>query len=390
MFKPLHLFVLLNLTYQNVVLSFIVKPPSSSNRIIGKTQNENHSQQQLLFRTKNNKKLIEMYGINEWRESESSNSVCVMENNNGKNDLAMAMKLNDGTILPREICLLPFPYNDVLLQGETKEIRLYEDRFIELFEKSMKDHGGIIGMALLVNDSSILKPIPICEIESYNRMAEFGIFCTIRAVSRATLIRFMSYEPYITAVCVEKIDAKQQMGKKQYDLLNYLASNIENTILTISSLEFQLKEKMEKMKRLSINDIGIVNNDNHDEEDEEEDSLSRFRQAFLQARESDSQGYTTISSFSTLEDVTESTPQRSIQDLHAISWAAFSFKPLLDIDPALRTQVLDSSRLLDRLYMGIYVVREKKKELMNRLTDLNGRAKRKQTEYEDENDDDAW
>lgn len=370
-----------------------------------------------------------MYGINEWRESQSSNSVYAMEDNNnvnGKNDLAMAMRLNDGTILPREICLLPFPYNDVLLQGETKEIRLYEDRFIELFEKSMKEHGGIIGMALLVNDSSILKPIPICEIESYNRMAEFGIFCTIRAVSRATLIRFMSYEPYITAVCVEKIDAKQKMGKKQYDLLNYLASNIENTIVTISSLEFQLKEKMEKMKRndnddvtaenfqdenrimLSINDIGIVDNNNddeedtesyyflededddYDEEDDEEDSLSRFRQAFLQARESDSQGYTTISSFPTLEDATESTPQRSIQDLHAISWAAFSFRPLLEIDSALRTQVLDSSRLLDRLYMGIYVVREKKKELMNELTDLNGRAKRKQTEYEDENDDDAW
>ena len=30
--------------------------------------------------------------------------------------------------IPREITVLPFPYEDVLLQGETKQLRLYEDR----------------------------------------------------------------------------------------------------------------------------------------------------------------------------------------------------------------------------------------------------------------------
>lgn len=28
----------------------------------------------------------------------------------------------------REICILPFPLTDVLLQGETKELCLYEER----------------------------------------------------------------------------------------------------------------------------------------------------------------------------------------------------------------------------------------------------------------------
>jgi len=28
----------------------------------------------------------------------------------------------------REICVLPFPLNDALLQGETKELCLYEER----------------------------------------------------------------------------------------------------------------------------------------------------------------------------------------------------------------------------------------------------------------------
>jgi len=40
----------------------------------------------------------------------------------------------DGNLLPaaREMCVLPFPYEDVLLQGETKELRLYEDRYVLL------------------------------------------------------------------------------------------------------------------------------------------------------------------------------------------------------------------------------------------------------------------
>ena len=30
---------------------------------------------------------------------------------------------------PKEICILPFPYQEVLLQGETKQLRLYEERY---------------------------------------------------------------------------------------------------------------------------------------------------------------------------------------------------------------------------------------------------------------------
>jgi hypothetical protein len=46
----------------------------------------------------------------------------------------------------REICVLPFAYTEVLLQGETKQLRLYEDRFIQLFDYAMEQHGGVIAM----------------------------------------------------------------------------------------------------------------------------------------------------------------------------------------------------------------------------------------------------
>ena len=62
-----------------------------------------------------------LYGIHEWRDN-----AFVLEPE--ESDKLSASKLNDGTIPPREICLLPFGYDEILLQGETKELRLYEDR----------------------------------------------------------------------------------------------------------------------------------------------------------------------------------------------------------------------------------------------------------------------
>ena len=47
---------------------------------------------------------------------------------------------------PKEICILPFPFTDCLVQGETKQLRLYEDRFIQLFDTVMEEHSGVVAM----------------------------------------------------------------------------------------------------------------------------------------------------------------------------------------------------------------------------------------------------
>ena len=88
---------------------------------------------------------------------------------------------------PKQVCILPFPYPEVLLQGETKQLRLYEDRFVQLFDDAMENHCGVVGMGLLA-DSGIIQTVPLCEIEAYSRMEGFGIFVTIRVVSRVQLI----------------------------------------------------------------------------------------------------------------------------------------------------------------------------------------------------------
>ena len=91
-----------------------------------------------------------LFGINEWRDTDFGE---VIDTNplGGKNNG------NDGggTGIPREICLLPFPFTEVLLQGETKQLRLYEERFIKLFETVMDKHSGVVAMGLIAESGII-------------------------------------------------------------------------------------------------------------------------------------------------------------------------------------------------------------------------------------------
>jgi Lon protease-like protein len=146
----------------------------------------------------------------------------------------------------KQICLLPFPYTEVLLQGETKQLRLYEERFIKLFQNVMTNHSGVVGMALFANGGSgIIQTVPLCEIEDYNSQLlndGFGIFVTIRVVSRASLLSIHQQAPYMQGTCTEVLD----QIPPSLDLPNLLADDIETSIFAIQSMEFQLDQQQAK------------------------------------------------------------------------------------------------------------------------------------------------
>lgn len=129
-----------------------------------------------------------LFGISEWRDS--------IFNYPGTDRAPLGTE--SSTASPKEICILPFPYDEVLLQGEEKQLRLYEDRFIELFDYCMENHSGVVAMGLLA-DSGIIQTVPICEVEAYNRMEGFGIFVTIRVLGRAQLLEITQKEPWLKA-----------------------------------------------------------------------------------------------------------------------------------------------------------------------------------------------
>ena len=134
-------------------------------------------------------------------------------------------QLGVNTAPPKSVCLLPFPYQEVLLQGETKQLRLYEERFIDLFKDVMENHEGVVAMGLLA-DSGIIQTVPLCEVEASNTMAGFGIFVTIRVVGRAQLLEITQQEPYLRAVCMEIVDEIPP----NLELPNMVANNVESYI----------------------------------------------------------------------------------------------------------------------------------------------------------------
>jgi hypothetical protein len=138
-----------------------------------------------------------LFGISEWRDT-------IFEVPDI--DVDKRKELGDG--IPKEICVLPFPYQEVLLMGETKQLRLYEQRFIKLFDTCIQQHCNVAAMGMIAQ-SGIIQTVPLVEIEDYNRLVlndELSIFVTIRVVGRAKLVDIIQTVPYIKAVCIELID----------------------------------------------------------------------------------------------------------------------------------------------------------------------------------------
>lgn len=149
----------------------------------------------------------------------------------------------------REICILPFPLDDVLLQGETKELCLYEERFHKLFEKSTKCHNAIVAMGLMAPPKGILQCMPLCEIENYQVMqgktefgTDFSILCTIRAVGRASLLYVDEQDEgteFLTGWCSEICDDTNygRNGKDPMQVLNVIVNKIDELNSSIQVIE---------------------------------------------------------------------------------------------------------------------------------------------------------
>mmetsp|Transcript_26468 Transcript_26468/g.56316 ORF Transcript_26468/g.56316 Transcript_26468/m.56316 type:complete len:219 (-) Transcript_26468:11-667(-) len=152
-----------------------------------------------------------LHGIQEWRD-EALESKYTLESYLQSNSLPSSV--------PAVVPILPFPFNDILLQGQRKQLNLYEKRFHDLFEDAVENHCGVVGMGLLAGNGMITT-LPLCEVESFTRfgtdknwvdkadgMGNGSIFVTIRAVGRVKIAEgeLMQEEPYMKARVVEILD----------------------------------------------------------------------------------------------------------------------------------------------------------------------------------------
>lgn len=286
---------------------------------------------------------------------------------------------------PKSICILPFPYEEVLLQGETKQLRLYEDRFIKLFDDAMENHEGVVAMGLIAK-SGIIQTVPLCDIEAYNRMDGFGIFVTIRVVGRAQVVDVVQETPYLKAVCRELTDK----FPPNLELPNLLADTIEDVMVTLSALEHKLNqlaedsdtEKDEEMERrinvAKLDDKFFADDLEDDNDDDDDDRVldrrRRFQQAYRISMETDTQGYVSGSAGG------NSLSRRSPKELAAVSWASYMTEILPEQDATYRIQAMDETDVFERLKLASYMLREKRDRLQKQLDNAEVKKKKKDDE----------
>ena len=245
-------------------------PASTSNPYHNNNNNNNNS-------INHNNKSTKLYDLSEWRDqffqvpTEVDQAASTISSNTSTNN-------NNDNEPIRQICVLPFPLDDVLLQGETKELCLYEDRFHKLFEMSTTKHNSVVAMGLLAPPAGILQTMPLCDIENYRVMkgktafgTDYSILVTIRVVGRASLIYVQDDDDdeieFLKGWCTEMND--DNMGKDSDNVLkvcNRIADRIDDLIAEIQVMEDALVSS-------SSSSISLMDDDDDDDFDNDDDQV---------------------------------------------------------------------------------------------------------------------
>ena len=86
----------------------------------------------------------------------------------------------------RHLGLLPFGVDEALLPGETKQVHLYEARFLQLFSDAADKHSSCVGQMLIVGSGSVAAVVPLLAVDEW-RKEEYGVWANLKCVGRVKL-----------------------------------------------------------------------------------------------------------------------------------------------------------------------------------------------------------
>ena len=95
-------------------------------------------------------------------------------------------QLSESQTTLAELNLLPFSLDEALLPGETKQVHLFEARFLELFTEAEAKHSGCVGQLLITPGGNVAKITSLLEIEE-SRKQDIGVWARLRCVGRVEL-----------------------------------------------------------------------------------------------------------------------------------------------------------------------------------------------------------
>jgi len=118
---------------------------------------------------------------------------------------------------------LPFPMQDLLLPGESKTMHLFEARFLALFDKANKKHGGKL-VQIMIGGSEVVAVGGALEVLDWKRL-EVGVSVTVRCVGRVRLLEVTEVDPFPMAIVTEYADAPRTA--QQDDVLKRLMEDMK-------------------------------------------------------------------------------------------------------------------------------------------------------------------
>jgi hypothetical protein len=297
----------------------------------------------------------------------------------------------------RQVCILPFPLDDTLVIGETKELCLYEERFHKLFEKCTQDHASIVAMGMMAPPAGILQTMPLCEVESFqvmegnNGFTNKSILVTIRVVGRGCLVQLEEDDEtaeylkgWVTELWDDTGSEKRALNPDTLRVANDLADKLEDEFEAILRLESKVSDMEQndvksqegisdaamkirlieaEIESMDDGDISYENEEDDDEEEPDDDidnRKSRFQESFRVALATDNQGYKILSSQSEYVG-------RSLKDLTALSWAYFCSEDNSADILSYRLRALEITDVSERLALARTMMMELRSELRNIL-----------------------
>ncbi|EJK71097.1 hypothetical protein THAOC_07496 [Thalassiosira oceanica] len=367
-----------------------------------------------------------LHGIQEWRD-EAMKAKFARDSLVQPNSTPTA---SDQSSFPATIPILPFPFTDILLQGQSTQLNLFEERFHDLFDDSMMNHHGMVAMGLLAGNGMITT-MPLCEVSSFTRvgadanfvpmgdgMGNGSILVSIRCVGRCKINepKLMQEEPYMVARVVETVDDDIAVASgvggtglkdnfvgpplrgesSPLQIGNMLADKIDQLMESISDLEDELRQKSKKKKKEKESDSDSIMNrqlvnaqleslfaqdstegvleesqygedeTEYDDDDDEEELFGRY--ADYKSAVEDAMDADSVFQQSNNDNL--ASPDftlRSGKELVATSWAAFCTGGTGAQAEIMKIQALDMTAPLQRLQLASAMLREEQKKLQAKL-----------------------
>lgn len=286
-----------------------------------------------------------LFGISEWRDQ----NLVVDQRQSSSSSRESTSDGNDSI---RHLPIHVVNSNKVALQGEALYFQFTQDDEVQLFQRAIDHHEGVFGLGFYSNEDGIMyDKISLVEIKDYNMMGdEFGIFLSVQVVGRAMILESEVGPTRSSSSSSSGYDEERQ---PVVALCSEILNRKERVTLAQAS---QMGKAVEKL----IAEVCNAENESCIIFGEDEDRWDRYRQAYHQALESDTLGYTYSARDTedrgslTSSDNMEEASYYSWKELNAISWAAFSTSECLQQDEAYRLGALDNDCTTNRLLLATY------------------------------------